>query len=453
MKDSINRLNRYFRNKDNKERAFFKAILIITFIYIVVYVVMRLLHLDAEIVTKPLTTVLALISAVAFWLQFNRTQRLNESNFIMNLNNQFITNEDMSHIEHVLELYYNQYEVALGDKTELDISEVEKISLELNLSRSSEDCQKMINYLVYLEALAAMIDQQIIRLNVVDDLLSYRFFLAVNNPVIQDWELLKYREYYQGIYKLAELWTNDHIEREIKIPVYQFRFTEKNREYLQTLRPITKVKTSVAQSKDSKLEIAACIYDADRYIYPEAFGDNRKKAVKYIARLIGMNNTIFDYKNIVVAKYNEQICGICMSSEPSHQPKEQMQKTIGLIRKRLGEEFQKGQLQEGFTYAADNYFKKIGTDLPENTIEIVALCVDEGFRRKGVASRLLEYVINDEKNKGKDFVLTVLQDNETAIKLYKKYGFKDITDRSNDRGFAAEGLERPYIYVMKRTAN
>ena len=40
-----------------------------------------------DYVSKLITTSLALVSAVAFWLQFRRTERLNESNYILNMNN------------------------------------------------------------------------------------------------------------------------------------------------------------------------------------------------------------------------------------------------------------------------------------------------------------------------------------------------------------------------------
>ena len=68
-----------------REKKFYLAILIIVAVYIVVS-----FFIPVDPFSKRITTVTALISAVAFWLQFKRSERLNESNFIMNLNNQFI---------------------------------------------------------------------------------------------------------------------------------------------------------------------------------------------------------------------------------------------------------------------------------------------------------------------------------------------------------------------------
>lgn len=456
-KESVTKmLKEYFSEMDNKEKAFFRVILVIVFIFSLAYLLLIYNNSSQDYLTKWVAMVLALISAVTFWLNFYRSQRLNESSFIMNINNQFIGNKDMCHIEHVLELYYNQYCAIKGDsKDPMDPDIAKEISLDLNLSRSSEDCQKLINYLVYLEALAALIDQRILHLNVVDDLLSYRFFLAVNNPVVQDWELIPYNNYYNGIFKLAELWTKQHKKNNIGIPMEEFPLT-KDKKDAKNHKPITRVEVSKAKSKDNKLEIAGCIYDADDYIYPEAFGDNRENAVKAISRLIGMNGTIFDYKNLVVARYNEQVCGVCIVFDPSDYKGNSKSASMESIRKRLGPTFQDSQLQEGFDYVAKEYLSHVVKDIDEkNAVELVVCSVDEGFRRQKVASNMLNYIFDDEKYNNKTIQLTVLAENEAARNLYLNNGFDYIYDEKGiieiTKGFAAEGLEKPEVCRMTKS--
>jgi len=151
-------------------------------------------------ISTRITTTTAIIAAVTFWMQLKRTENLNEANFIMNLNNQFISNKELTAVEHELELYYNE---------SLEIDDISSITLGLDLDRKSEDCQKLINYLVYMEALAAIVQRNVLHLGVIDDLFAYRFFIAVNNPVVQKNELLPYANYYQGCFKLAEMWTKE----------------------------------------------------------------------------------------------------------------------------------------------------------------------------------------------------------------------------------------------------
>ena len=138
----------------------------------------------------------ALIAAVAFWMQLKRTENLDEANFIMNLNEQFISNDEMTRIEHALELYYNR-----------DFEGQNEGVLDLVLEREHDDCQRLINYLVYMEGLAALIQRNVMHLGVIDDLFAYRFFIAVNNPIVQEFELIPYANYYQGCFKLSKMWT------------------------------------------------------------------------------------------------------------------------------------------------------------------------------------------------------------------------------------------------------
>lgn len=64
-------------------------------------------------------------------------------------------------------------------------------------------------------------------------------------------------------------------------------------------------------------------------------------------------------------------------------------------------------------------------------IEIDYIVVDSKYRRKGIASKLLEYVISlDSAN----ITLEVNVDNFSAINLYKKYGFEEVSIRKNYYG-------------------
>ncbi len=57
---------------------------------------------------------------------------------------------------------------------------------------------------------------------------------------------------------------------------------------------------------------------------------------------------------------------------------------------------------------------------------ILFLEVDENYRRKGIARKLLSYAIDDLKKRGYPVVrLMTRADNAGAVKLYKSYGFKE----------------------------
>lgn len=76
----------------------------------------------------------------------------------------------------------------------------------------------------------------------------------------------------------------------------------------------------------------------------------------------------------------------------------------------------------------------IGFVLLEETIDVinvVDVLVLEDYRRKGIASKLFEFIIDKYKNKKEKIMLEVRENNAKAIALYKKYGFKQIHIRKN----------------------
>jgi len=62
--------------------------------------------------------------------------------------------------------------------------------------------------------------------------------------------------------------------------------------------------------------------------------------------------------------------------------------------------------------------------------EIISIAVKEKFRRKKIAERLINFAIEEIKtNGGRSIFLEVRQSNTPAICLYKKAGFKHISER------------------------
>ncbi len=65
--------------------------------------------------------------------------------------------------------------------------------------------------------------------------------------------------------------------------------------------------------------------------------------------------------------------------------------------------------------------------------EVVTLAVAERFRRLGIGTKLLDYVVN-LSGKNVEWRLEVACDNEAAINLYKKYGFDNMSIIKNYYG-------------------
>lgn len=65
------------------------------------------------------------------------------------------------------------------------------------------------------------------------------------------------------------------------------------------------------------------------------------------------------------------------------------------------------------------------------TIDIINIVVDPLFRRQGIASNLLDYLMSEIEENIELITLEVATKNEAAINLYKKFGFEIINKRNH----------------------
>lgn len=86
-------------------------------------------------------------------------------------------------------------------------------------------------------------------------------------------------------------------------------------------------------------------------------------------------------------------------------------------------------IQEEDNYKYKFYINNIGYIIIEDTIDtinIIDVFINEENRKKGYASKILEYIFNYYKDRNIRYMLEVKINNESAIKLYEKYNFKII---------------------------
>ena len=84
-----------------------------------------------------------------------------------------------------------------------------------------------------------------------------------------------------------------------------------------------------------------------------------------------------------------------------------------------------------YVYKEDNLLGYVIIDLIYDKMEVVDILVYEKYRNKKIGSKLLEFITNlARKEMCYNITLEVKADNEIAINLYKKYGFKKIATRT-----------------------
>ena len=158
-----------------------------------------------------------------------------------------------------------------------------------------------------------------------------------------------------------------------------------------------------------------------------------------------MDDCLFDYKHLLVARYSGQICGVCVINDGEAKWDKKT------IKQRIGAHYLPENQEEGFDYASEHYFEEIcDKSMEPDCIELVAFCVEEGFRRKHIGNAMLDKLI--ELYPDKTIELTVLANNASAIELYEQKGFTNYQcDKENKgTGFAPKGLRKPMVNHMRR---
>lgn len=80
----------------------------------------------------------------------------------------------------------------------------------------------------------------------------------------------------------------------------------------------------------------------------------------------------------------------------------------------------------------DNLIGYLIANVTDVSVDLFKIFVNENFRKKGAAKKMINYLINHHRNK--PIYVEVLHTNEVAISMYKKNGFKIINERKNYYG-------------------
>jgi len=144
-----------------------------------------------------ITIVTAVIGAVALFVQFKKDKEINESSFLMDFSASFYDRYDCSELVRLLDDYDTK------DKT---------FSYE-------EHTAVIVRYMQWVESIGAIIDSGVVSLKAIDQVLGYRFFIIVNNKIIQENEIIPYRYYYLGTFELYEKWYNYKKKHGLPVPM------------------------------------------------------------------------------------------------------------------------------------------------------------------------------------------------------------------------------------------
>ncbi len=161
---------------------------------------------------------------------------------------------------------------------------------------------------------------------------------------------------------------------------------------------------------DNLEEVSRLIYFTDKYIYPTLFNNDINYAIKILTEFI-KNETIYNYKNIIIAKIDGKIVGLInyLNVFPNNNYEEMLKAYKNASH----------DIDENFIKVNKDYFEQL-KDFKYT--HLVCVSVDENYRRKGIAKMMIDYF--DKTN----LTLAAVKSNIGAIKLYEKCGFRYLYD-------------------------
>ncbi len=153
-------------------------------------IVMSAFDIINDTFVSLITIITAVVGAFGIWLELNKEQEINQASFILSINSDFYAMGGKG----------TMYAADLEKMLDEDFSGIKKLEL------TKENQVMVIQYLVWLKTLSSLINRRMIKISAIDDLFSYKFFVAVNNKQIQEMELIPYRTAYRGIFKAHKIW-------------------------------------------------------------------------------------------------------------------------------------------------------------------------------------------------------------------------------------------------------
>lgn len=156
--------------------------------------------------------------------------------------------------------------------------------------------------------------------------------------------------------------------------------------------------------------IAQLIFGTDEYIYPFWFEDD-PRPMDTLAKLIGIQGSIFYYDHIFVAVESDKIMGIIVYLH---------------ARSNLTYDYH-DCYQRNFQYTYDNYLSHIIQQAKTASVDTAVLsnmCIAEEYRGRGLGVQIMSETVNAICAEGfRHLTLDCLAKNSAAMQTHQKAGF------------------------------
>ena len=150
-----------------------------------------------------ISALVAVLGVVLLVVELNQSRKITEAEFLANLNNSFVNNDDYKKAYRLFENY--------------DFENLPQLDLE--------NCH-ISNYLTFFEVFKLLMDRGTLNIKMINDLFGYRFFIAVHNPYVQERKLVKSPDNFRNLYILEREWVA--YRRKLNMPIFHEEYCLEN---------------------------------------------------------------------------------------------------------------------------------------------------------------------------------------------------------------------------------
>lgn len=188
--------------------------------------------------------------------------------------------------------------------------------------------------------------------------------------------------------------------------------------------------------KDYGTDIAELIYDTDLYIYPAWF-ETKENAKRIISELLKCDDEMFSCSNLFVALVEEKVIAIILWHKGSLLWNDLgFKEVVSKLKIPISKRFEEVKERYISTYS----------NVDQDIVSIINFCVKKEYRNQGVGQKILEEFLKVHGNEKVE--LCVLEENEAAVKLYEKNGFRCV-EKYN--GFSVDNINLPCLLMCRKS--
>ena len=170
------------------------------------------------IISNVVTALTAIISAIAVYVQMKKEAQITQAEFLLEFSKVFYSYEGAPKLEEKIDRAMEKNEI---------------------YKYTTKDYELVNDYMIWLSALASMVENKTLSIKIIDSIYNYRFFTVVNNPYVQKHELIPFAQFYKSIYILHDEWVRYRKKHGKKILFEEYELS-KQENYAEIVKRLKK---------------------------------------------------------------------------------------------------------------------------------------------------------------------------------------------------------------------